>query len=91
MKRLLGTIFILSFVALTLIQQAVAQPLVVLQTNEPRTLSPDFAADTGGYGPTSNIYSHLVTMDWGVSVGTAAYGDLAKSWTVSDDGLRARQ
>lgn len=87
MKRLLGTVFLLSIGALILVQQAVAQPLVVLQTNEPRTLSPDFAADTGGYGPTSNVYSHLVTMDWGVSVGTAAYGDLAKSWTVSDDGL----
>ncbi len=26
--------------------------LVVPSTNEPKTLSPDFAADTGGYHPT---------------------------------------
>ncbi len=37
--------------------------------------------------PTSNIYSHLVTMDWGVVRGTGAYGDLAKSWDYSPDGL----
>jgi peptide/nickel transport system substrate-binding protein len=63
------------------------QVLTVIQTGEPRSLSPNFAADTGAYGPTSNIYSHLVTLDWGVAAGTAAYGDLAESWDVSDDGL----
>jgi peptide/nickel transport system substrate-binding protein len=66
---------------------ATAQVMTVLQTGEPRSLSPNFAADTGGYGPSSNIYSHLVTMDWGVAAGTAAYGDLAESWEISDDGL----
>lgn len=69
---------------LTAIAQTV---LIVPQLNEPRTLSPDPAADTGGYGPSSNIYSHLVTMDWGVVAGTPAYGDLAESWSISDDGL----
>ena len=59
--------------------------LIVPQLDDPRTLSPDFASDTGAYGPTSNIYSHLVTMDWGVVAGTPAYGDLAKSWDVSAD------
>ena len=57
--------------------------VVVPQLDEPRTLSPNFAADTGGYAPTSNIYSHLVTMDWGVVKGTPAYGDLAESWETS--------
>ena len=45
--------------------------VVVPQLDEPRTLSPNFSSDTGGYAPSSNIYSHLVTMDWGVVKGTA--------------------
>lgn len=60
--------------------------LVIPQQDEPRTLSPGPASDTGGHGPTSNIYSHLVAMDWGIVTGTAAYGDLAESWEVSEDG-----
>ncbi len=60
--------------------------LVVPQLDEPRTLSPDPAADTGAYAATSNIYSHLVVMDWGVVAGTPAYGDLAESWDISEDG-----
>jgi peptide/nickel transport system substrate-binding protein len=60
--------------------------LVMPQLDEPRTLSPNFAADTGGYYPTSNIYSHLVVMDWGVVKGTPAYGDLAQRWETSADG-----
>ena len=50
------------------------------------TLSPNFSSDTGGYRPSSNIYSHLVTMDWGVVKGSPAYGDLAESWETSKDG-----
>lgn len=64
--------------------QAVLQ---VPQVSEPRTLSPNFASDTGNYGPTSNIYSHLVALDWGITKGTAVYGDLAESWETSEDGL----
>ena len=60
--------------------------VVVPQLDEPRTLSPNFSSDTGGYAPSSNIYSHLVTMDWGVVKGTPAYGDLAESWETSEDG-----
>ena len=59
--------------------------LIVPQLSDAKTLSPSFAADTGGYHPTSNIYSHLVVMDWGILEGTLAYGDLAKSWKYSDD------
>jgi len=59
--------------------------LIVPQLTDAKTLSPGFAADTGGYHPTSNIYSHLVVMDWGILEGTSAYGDLAKSWKYSDD------
>ncbi|MCU0906130.1 MAG: ABC transporter substrate-binding protein [Rhodobacteraceae bacterium] len=59
--------------------------LVMPQQDEPRTLSPAPSSDTGGHGPTSNIYSHLVVMDWGIVEGVAAYGDLAESWEVSDD------
>ena len=58
--------------------------LIVPQLSDAKTLSPSFAADTGGYHPTSNIYSHLVVMDWGILEGTSAYGDLAKSWEYSD-------
>jgi len=60
--------------------------LVVPQLGEPKTLSPNFAADSMGFAPTSNVYSHLVALDWGVNNGTAAYGDLAESWTTSPDG-----
>ena len=60
--------------------------LIVPQTNEPKTLSPNIAYDSGGFHSTSNIYSHLVIMDWGITKGVAAYGDLAESWTISDDG-----
>ena len=59
--------------------------LVVPVATAPRTLSPGFVADPGGYIPTANVYSFLVTMDWGVLNGTAAYGDLAKSWDYSAD------
>jgi peptide/nickel transport system substrate-binding protein len=55
-------------------------------TNEAKTLSPDFQADTGAYYPSGNIYSSLVTMDWGVVTGTGAYGDLADSWDIEEDG-----
>ncbi|UFN47229.1 ABC transporter substrate-binding protein [Roseomonas sp. OT10] len=61
--------------------------LQVPQVSEPRTLSPNFASDTGGYGPTSNVYSHLVALDWGITRGTAVYGDVAESWETSADGL----
>ncbi len=60
--------------------------LVVPQLGEPKTLSPNFASDSLGFAPTSNVYSHLVAIDWGVNKGTGAYGDLAESWTTSDDG-----
>ena len=29
-------------------------------------LSPNFASDSLGFAPTSNVYSHLVAIDWGV-------------------------
>ena len=60
--------------------------LVVPQLGEPKTLSPNFAADSLGFAPTSNVYSHLVAIDWGVNKGTGAYGDLAESWSTSEDG-----
>lgn len=69
---------------------AAQQPatLVVPQLGEPKTLSPNFASDSLGFAPTSNVYSHLVAIDWGVNKGTGAYGDLAESWSTSDDGRR---
>lgn len=74
-----------AMVALPLAAQA-ETTLVMPQQDEPRTLSPAPSSDTGGHGPTSNIYSHLVVMDWGIVDGVAVYGDLADSWDVSDDG-----
>jgi peptide/nickel transport system substrate-binding protein len=67
---------------------AAQQPatLVVPQLGEPKTLSPNFASDSLGFAPTSNVYSHLVAIDWGVNKGTGAYGDLAESWSTSEDG-----
>ena len=83
--RLLGAAALFAFAATA--QAAGPVTLVVPQSDEPRTLSPDFASDTGNYMPTSSIYSHLVTMDWGVVRGTGAYGDLAQSWDYLPDGL----
>lgn len=60
--------------------------LVVPITAEPRTLNPNWQADTGGYTPSSNIYCHLVVMDWGVVAGTPVYGDLAEHWQVDASG-----
>ncbi|MBM3613236.1 MAG: hypothetical protein FJX19_09760 [Alphaproteobacteria bacterium] len=69
---------------------AAQQPatLVVPQLGEPKTLSPNFASDSLAFAPASNVYSHLVAIDWGVNNGTGAYGDLAESWSTSDDGKR---
>jgi peptide/nickel transport system substrate-binding protein len=68
--------------------QAAQQPaiLVVPQGGEPRSMSPNFASDSFGFAPQSNVYGTLVALDWGVIRGTSAYGDLAESWTTSDDG-----
>ena len=62
--------------------------LVVPQLGEPKTLSPNFASDSLAFAPTSNVYSHLVAIDWGVNKGTGAYGDLAESWSTGEDGKR---
>ncbi len=70
---------VLALPAATASAQTRPVTLVVPQTNEAKTLSPGFAADTGGYHPTSNIYSTLVVMDWGVVKGVAANGDRATS------------
>lgn len=61
--------------------------LVVPVSGELRSLSPGFAADLNGYHSTSNIYSTLITLDWGIVRGTSAYGDLAESWETSADGM----
>ncbi|MEH6653529.1 ABC transporter substrate-binding protein [Loktanella salsilacus] len=72
--------------AITMPAVAMAETTLIMpQQDEPRTLSPAPSSDTGGHGPTSNIYSHLVVMDWGIVDGVAAYGDLADSWDVSED------
>lgn len=60
--------------------------LIVPQTGEPKTLSPNMASDSHAFGPGSNVYSHLVALDWGIVKGTSAYGDLAESWETSADG-----
>jgi peptide/nickel transport system substrate-binding protein len=60
--------------------------LIVPHNSEPRSMSPDVSADPGGYDPSSNVYCHLIVVDWGVSVGGPVYGDLAKSWQTSPDG-----
>ena len=70
----------------TALSQQGPATLTVPQLGEPKTLSPNFASDSLGFAPTSNVYSHLVAIDWGVNKGTGAYGDLAESWTTSPDG-----
>jgi peptide/nickel transport system substrate-binding protein len=81
----LAAIFLAVIAAGAVARAAPPVSLVVPVISEPRTLSPDFAADPGGYAPTDNIYSFLVTLDWGVIAGTPAYGDLATSWEYSPD------
>jgi peptide/nickel transport system substrate-binding protein len=87
MKTML-TAAVAALVALPLAARA-ADPvtLIVPQIDSPRTLSPNFALDSGAYPAASNIYSHLFTMDWGIVKGTQAYGDLAQKWESSADGL----
>ena len=51
------------------------------------TLNPAWKYDSSAYRISQNIYSTLVISDNGVSVGQGPYGDLAKSWEVSNDGL----
>ncbi len=60
--------------------------LVVPVKVDAKSLNPDWQNDSGGYWANGNIYSRLVVLDWGVVKGTTAYGDLAESWDVSDDG-----
>ncbi|MEA2661808.1 MAG: peptide/nickel transport system substrate-binding protein [Chloroflexota bacterium] len=60
--------------------------LAVPHLGEPKSLNPNWQADPGTYYPSNQIYSHLVILDWGVTQGTAAYGDLAKDWVISPDG-----
>ena len=82
---LLACVFASSIFAVTTHVRAAENTLIFPEPNEPKTLSPNFVADIGTYHASSNIYSHLVAMDWGVTGGTAAYGDLAESWKYSDD------
>ncbi len=89
--RLVGAFLMIGAGALGGASPATAQQpatLVVPQLGEPKTLSPNFASDSLAFAPTSNVYSHLVAIDWGVNKGTGAYGDLAESWSTSDDGKR---
>ena len=91
MPRLIARLVRAGFLTLCLlgaVGSMAQQPttLVVPQLGEPKTLSPNFASDSLGFAPTSNIYSHLVAIDWGVNKGTGAYGDLAESWSTSPDG-----
>ena len=53
----------------------------------PKTLNPDWQKDDGANNVLANVYSHLVTHDWGVAYSgyEPVYGDLAKSWDVSPD------
>lgn len=53
---------------------------------EPKSLNPNWQTDAGGFYPSGNIYSSLVTLDWGTVQGTQAYPDLAESWDSSADG-----
>lgn len=60
--------------------------LVYPRLNEAKTLSPNIQADSGGYTVNGNIFSALVTLDWGLATGTTAYGDLAERWEADATG-----
>lgn len=51
------------------------------------SLNPILKYDWTACSINNTIYSKLIILDYGVSVGQEPYGDLAKSWEVSDDGL----
>ena len=59
--------------------------MVVPVQSGPQSLNPNWQDDVGSYYFSGNVYSTLVILDWGVSQGTTAYGDLAESWVASDD------
>jgi peptide/nickel transport system substrate-binding protein len=77
MNRMLATA-LLAVTPLAAAPAAAQVTLIVPQIDNPRTLSPNFAIDSGAYPASSNVYSHLFTMDWGIVKGTQAYGDLAE-------------
>jgi peptide/nickel transport system substrate-binding protein len=51
------------------------------------SLNPIWKYDQPAFMISQNIYSTLVISDWGIAEGAKPYGDLAKSWEISDDGL----
>ena len=51
------------------------------------SLNPIWKYDQSAFMIAQNIYSTLVISDWGIADGAKPYGDLAKSWEISDDGL----
>jgi peptide/nickel transport system substrate-binding protein len=60
--------------------------LLVAERSTPKSMNPNWQQDSGVHSPASSIFSHLVVLDWGVTQGVTAYGDLAKDWEISDDG-----
>lgn len=61
------------------------QVLVVPVQAGPQSLNPNWQDDVGSYFMSGNVFSTLVILDWGIAMGTTAYGDLAESWETSED------
>jgi len=61
--------------------------LITSTRGDVTSLNPIWKYDQSAFWISQNIYSTLVISDWGVAEGGKPYGDLAKSWEISDDGL----
>lgn len=59
--------------------------LIVPEQSGPQSLNPNWQNDTGIHHLGGNVFSSLITLDWGVAEGTTAYGDVAETWDVSED------
>ncbi len=94
MGRWLGILFLISVLAVAGCgpQAAVPPPeeeviLTYAVQNDAETMSPNTHGQRGGgYVVFANLYSALMTLDWGITVGTTHYGDLAETWDVDPTG-----
>ena len=57
--------------------------LIVSTSGDPLSFNPDFQVDDNGFGPCSNIYNKLVTLNTTYNL----MPDLASAWEVAADGL----
>ena len=89
MRLLVGLVLLLSVFGSVAGAQTpkVGGTLISSTLGDITSLNPIWKYDQSAFWISQNIYSTLVISDWGIADGAEPYGDLAKSWEISDDGL----